>query len=72
MHHLCDIARRKWLLPYCYATHVLAEETLPPANVHSGNPFADGQVVPFNPLDLHAPCFRNNRLTELTRLNVLF
>jgi len=52
--------------------HVLAEETLPPTNVHSGNPVADEQVVPSNPLNLHAPCWRNNHLTELTRLNLLF
>ena len=52
MHHLCDIACRKWHLPYCYAMHVLAKETFPPTNVHSGNPVADGQDVPFNPHDL--------------------
>ena len=34
--------------------HVLAEGTLPPANVHSGNPVAVGQAVPFNLLDPHA------------------
>ena len=50
---------------------VPAEETLPPTNVHSGNPVVDEQVVPSNSLDLHAPCWRNNRLTELTRLNLL-
>jgi len=27
--------------------HVLAEETLPPTNIHSGNPVADGQAVMF-------------------------
>jgi len=32
--------------PYRNAMHVLAEETLPSMNVHSGNPVADRQVVP--------------------------
>jgi len=45
--------------------HVLADGTLPPMNVHSGNPVADGQVVPFNLLDLHAPCWRNPHLLDL-------
>jgi len=72
VHHLCDIARRKWHPPYCYATHVLAGETLPPTNVHSGNPVGGEQGVPPNPLDLHAPCWCNNRLTELTRLKLPF
>jgi len=67
VHHLCDIARRKWHPPYCYAMHVPVGETLPPTNVHSGNPVADEQGVPpthstFMPhagativlLDLHA------------------
>ena len=72
MHHLYDIACRWWHLPYCYAMHALAEGTLPPANVHSGNPVTDGQVVPFNLLDLHAPCWRNNHLIGLTRLDLLF
>ena len=48
-----------------------AEGTLPPANVHFGNPVADGQVVPFNLLDLHAPCWRNPHLIGLTRLDLL-
>ena len=72
VHHLCDIARREWHPPYCYAMHVLAGETLPPTNVHSGNPVADVQGVPPNPLDLHAPCWCHNRLTELTRLKLPF
>ena len=72
VHHLCDIARCKWHPPYCYAMHVLVGETLPPTNVHSGNPVADEQGVPPNPLDLHAPCWRNNHLTELIRLKLLF
>ena len=70
VHHLCDIARRKWRPPYCYAVHVLAGETLPPTNVHSGSPVADEQGVPPNPLDLHAHCWRNKHLTELTRLKL--
>ena len=72
MHHLCDIACRKWHLAYCYAMHVLAEETLPPTNVHSGNPVVDGQAVPFNPHDLHALCWHNNHLIEIIRLNLPF
>ena len=52
-------------------SHVLAEETLPPTNVHSGNPVADGQAVPFKPHDLHALCWRNNHLTKIIRLNLL-
>jgi len=52
VHHLCDIARRKWHPPYCYAMHVSAGETLPPTNVHSGNPVANEQGVPPNPLGL--------------------
>ena len=32
--------------PYRSAMHVLAEETLPLTNVHSGNLIADRQVVP--------------------------
>ena len=52
--------------------HVLAEETLPPTNIHYGNPVAGGQAVPFNPHELHALCWRNNHLTELVRLNLLF
>ena len=52
--------------------HVLVEGTFPPANVHSGNPVADGQAAPFSLLDLHAPCWRNNHLTGLTRLDLLF
>ena len=70
VHHLCDIARRKCHLPYCYAMRALAEETLPPTNVPSGNPVTDEQSVPFNPLSLHAPCWRNSHLTELTRLRL--
>jgi len=54
VHHLCDIARRKCHLLYCYAMHALAEETLPPTNVPSRNPVADEQSVPFNPLSLQA------------------
>ena len=72
VHHLCDTARRKRHLSYCCAVHVLAEETLPPTNVHSGNPVADEQGVPPSPLDLHAPCWCHNRLTELTRLKLPF
>ena len=72
MHHLCDIARRKRHPSYCYAVNVLAGETLPPTNIHSGNLDVDEQGVPPNPLDIHAPCWRNNRLTELIRLNLLF
>jgi len=52
--------------------HVLAEETFPSTNVHSGNPVADRQDVPFNPHALHALCWRNNHLTEIIRLNLLF
>jgi len=44
----------------------------PSTNVRFGNPIADGQTVPFNPLDLHIPCWRNNHLTKLTRLSLLF
>ena len=72
VHHLYDITRRKCHLPYCYAMHALAEETLPPTNVPSGNPVADEQSVPLNPLSLHAPCWRNSHLTELTRLRLPF
>jgi len=52
--------------------HVLAGGTFPPANVHFGNPVADWQAVPFNLLDLHALCKRNNHLIGLTRLDLLF
>jgi len=53
VHHLCDTARRKRHLSYCCAVHVLTRETLPTTNVHYGNPIADEQGVPPNPLDLH-------------------
>ena len=46
-----------------------AEETLSPTNVHSGNPVADRQAVPFNP---HALCWRDNRLTGVVHLNLHF
>jgi len=72
VHHLCDIAHREWHLPYCYAMHVLAGETLPPTNVHSGNPIADEQGVSPNPFDFHAPSRCHHRLTELTRLELPF
>ena len=72
VHHLYDIARREWHPPYCDAMHVLAGETLPPTNVHSGNPFADVQGVSPNPLDFHAPSWCHYRLTELTRLELPF
>jgi len=71
VHHLCDIARRKRHLSYSCIVRVLAGETLPPTNFHPGNPVVDEQGVPPNPLDLHAPCWRNNHLTELTRLELL-
>jgi len=55
VHHLYDIARREWHPSYCYAMQVLDVETLPPTNVHFGNPVADAQGVSPNPLDFHAP-----------------
>jgi len=70
VHHLCDIAHCEWHPPCCYAMHVLAGETLPPTNVHSGNPVAGEQGVSPQPTRLPSPSWCHHRLTELTRFGI--